>query len=159
MHQHDDRDGYPRVSGDDVGTGKDLNVSCATADLDPSADHRERNGVGPSLERDRAIGSDAARDRDVERLWHRLGKRTEVCALSLPGTERVGTGGRADPSAHRFQTTCVGMRLDLLERLPLPAVRAATGTVHGQWNDVRDWTLEHIGPFRQAMQPHHNALG
>ena len=29
----------------------------------------------------------------------------------------------------------------------------------GQWNDVRDWTLERIGPFRQAMQPHLSKVG
>ena len=28
----------------------------------------------------------------------------------------------------------------------------------GRWNDVRGWTLEHIGPFKEAMQPHLNAL-
>ena len=91
---HDAMGGCPRVRGNDVGTGKDLNVSCATADLDPPADERERHGVGPSLERDPAIRADAARDGDVEGLWHRLGKRTEVRALSLPSTEHLSSGGR-----------------------------------------------------------------
>ena len=28
----------------------------------------------------------------------------------------------------------------------------------GRWNDIRGWTLEHIGAFKQVMQPHLNAL-
>ena len=39
-----------------------------------------------------------------------------------------GTGGRADPSAHCHHTSRVGVRLELLERLAVSAVRAAAGT-------------------------------
>ena len=56
------------VHGDNVGTGENLNVSCATADLDLPPDEREREGVGPPLERDRAIGADTTCDGNVEGL-------------------------------------------------------------------------------------------
>lgn len=65
--EHDAMGRCPRVGGDDVGTGDDLNVPATTADLDPLADEREGNGVRPSLERDRAIDADAAPDGNVER--------------------------------------------------------------------------------------------
>ena len=83
----------PRVSGDAVGAGEDLNVPGATAHLDPLADERKRNGVRPSLERDGAVGADAPCDGDVERLWHRLGKRAEVRARSQVRSTSVPVAG------------------------------------------------------------------
>ena len=102
-----------------MGTGEELNVSCATAALDPPHDELHPDGVRRSLEPNRAIGADATRDANVEGLWHRLRKRDRLSVLVLPSTNHAGAGDRAASQRHRRETTRVRAGLKLLDPVPV----------------------------------------
>ena len=117
--------GAARMRGDDRGAGQDLHVTGAAPHLDLAAEMGEGHRVGVALEVHRAVLRHAAGDGDVEGLGQHRGQRAEQRTLLRPGIEHPGAGGRTGAFAQDLEAPCVGVGLQSIEAVPVPAVGTA----------------------------------